>query len=175
MKIKTPVYTQIIPTPLGDMAAYATEKGLCFLKFADQTKGEKIAQQVLKSLNANLINEENSVLAQTRRELGEYFDGSRQTFDTPLHIVGTDFQQYVWQTLQTIAYGKTLSYGEEAKQMQQASAVRAVANANGRNRISIIIPCHRVIGSNGSLTGYGGGLERKQWLLDFEQRTLAEG
>lgn len=175
MKTKTIVYTQTISTPLGDMAAYATEKGLCFLKFANQTKGKKIVQQVLKSLNADLINEENAVLAQTRRELDEYFNGSRRTFDTSLHIVGTDFQRRVWRTLQTIAYGKTLSYGDEAKQMQQANAARAVANANGRNRISIIIPCHRVIGSNGSLTGYGGGLERKQWLLDFEQRILAEG
>lgn len=169
---KTKVYTQIINTPLGEMGAYATDKGLFVLKFSDKGKGEKILQQVLKVLNATLLNEENSIIVQTRRELTEYFNGDRQTFQIPLYIVGTDFQKQVWQTIQNIPYGKTISYGEEAKQMKQASAVRAIANANGRNRISIIIPCHRIIGSDGSLTGYGGGLDRKKWLLEFEKKQV---
>lgn len=166
---KTRVYTQVINTPIGEMRAYATNKGLCFLKFSDKEKSEKILQHVLKTLHATSINEENAIIAQTRQEITEYFNAKRQTFQIPLHVVGTHFQKQVWKTLQTIPYGKTLSYSEEAKQMQQASAVRAVANANGRNRISIIIPCHRIIGSDGSLTGYSGGIERKKWLLEFEK------
>lgn len=166
---QTTIYTQTINTPLGDMVAYATDNGLCFLKFSDQEKSEKILQQLLKNLNGTLKMAENNVLIQTRQELAEYFAGRRQTFQTPLHIVGTDFQQTVWNTLRTISYGNTISYGEQAKRMQKGNAVRAVANANGHNRISIIIPCHRVIGSNGALTGYAGGLERKKWLLAFEK------
>jgi methylated-DNA-[protein]-cysteine S-methyltransferase len=107
-------------------------------------------------------------LPETARQLREYFAGTRREFDLPLRMQGTDFQQRAWQVLTQIPYGATWSYGEQAKHLNNPNASRAVGLANGRNPISIIVPCHRVIGSNGSLTGYGGGLERKQWLLAHE-------
>lgn len=104
-----------------------------------------------------------------REQLVAYFNGSLTQFDLPLQIQGTDFQQRVWQALKTIPYGTTVSYGELAQQMGQPKASRAVGLANGRNPLAIVVPCHRVIGANGKLTGYGGGLERKQWLLNHER------
>jgi methylated-DNA-[protein]-cysteine S-methyltransferase len=110
-------------------------------------------------------------LLEVMRQLDEYFAGERTAFDLPLAPAGTPFQREVWAALQTIPYGTTRSYGELADQIGRPGASRAVGLANGRNPISIVIPCHRVIGSNGTLTGYGGGLERKQWLLDLERGT----
>jgi methylated-DNA-[protein]-cysteine S-methyltransferase len=104
-----------------------------------------------------------------RTQLGEYFAGTRQEFDVPLHARGTAFQQRVWQALRDIPYGETASYGETAAAIGAPTASRAVGLANGQNPISIVVPCHRVIGANGSLTGYGGGLEAKQWLLAHER------
>jgi methylated-DNA-[protein]-cysteine S-methyltransferase len=107
-------------------------------------------------------------LPQAVRQLGEYFAGNRLDFDLPLRLQGTEFQQRVWRALTEIPYGATWSYGELAKRIGNPNASRAVGLANGRNPISILVPCHRVIGADGSLTGYGGGLERKQWLLAHE-------
>jgi methylated-DNA-[protein]-cysteine S-methyltransferase len=107
-------------------------------------------------------------LATAVRQLSEYFAGTRRTFDLPLRLQGTDFQKRVWQELTEIPYGQTWSYGELAKRIDNPSASRAVGLANGRNPISILVPCHRVIGADGSLTGYGGGLDRKRWLLAHE-------
>lgn len=104
-------------------------------------------------------------------QLTEYFAGDRTEFDLPLRPIGTDFQQRVWRALCDIPFGKTWSYGELAMHIGSPTASRAVGLANGRNPISIVIPCHRVIGANGSMTGYGGGIERKRWLLDFERGT----
>lgn len=108
------------------------------------------------------------VLVATAAQLEQYFDGERHAFDLPLAPVGTEFQLRVWEGLRAIPYGATISYGELAQRVGNAKAVRAVGLANGRNPISIIVPCHRVVGANGSLTGYGGGLERKRFLLDLE-------
>ena len=107
-------------------------------------------------------------LAQTARQLSEYFAGRRREFDLPLRLQGTVFQKRVWQELTEIPYGTTWSYGQLAKRLGNPNASRAVGLANGQNPISILVPCHRVIGADGSLTGYGGGLERKQWLLTHE-------
>jgi methylated-DNA-[protein]-cysteine S-methyltransferase len=107
-------------------------------------------------------------LPEAVRQLTEYFAGERREFDLPLRLQGTAFQQRVWQELAKIPYGVTWSYGELAKRISKPSASRAVGLANGRNPISILVPCHRVIGADGSLTGYGGGLERKRWLLAHE-------
>jgi methylated-DNA-[protein]-cysteine S-methyltransferase len=109
---------------------------------------------------------------ETKRQLTAYFAGSLTEFDLPLQMQGTVFQQRVWEALKTIPYGTTLSYGALAQQIGQPKASRAVGLANGRNPVSIIVPCHRVIGANGKLTGYGGGIERKQWLLNHERLTL---
>lgn len=108
-------------------------------------------------------------------QLAEYFDGGRTTFDVPLELGGTAFQRTVWAALRSIPYGETVSYGELAERIGRATASRAVGLANGRNPVSIIVPCHRVVGSTGDLTGYGGGVERKRYLLDFEHRHAAGG
>ena len=107
--------------------------------------------------------------AVTRQQLSDYFTGALTQFDLPLSPQGTPFQKRVWAALKTIPYGATLSYGELAQQIGQPQAARAVGLANGRNPVSIIVPCHRVVGANGKLTGYGGGVERKQWLLNHER------
>ncbi|PZO53348.1 MAG: cysteine methyltransferase [Alphaproteobacteria bacterium] len=112
---------------------------------------------------------EDKIIDAARRQLDQYFAGKRREFDLPLAPQGTVFQQSVWAALQTIPYGATRSYGQQAAAIGKPAAVRAVGLANGRNPISIVIPCHRVIGANGSLTGYGGGVERKKLLLDLEQ------
>ncbi len=107
------------------------------------------------------------------KQLDEYFAGTRIEFDLPLKAVkGTDFQKAAWQALTTIPYGETISYGEQAKRMKNPKAVRAVGGANGKNPFSIVVPCHRVIGANGTLTGYTGGMNRKEWLLEFERSIL---
>ena len=110
-----------------------------------------------------------AVLAEAARQLAEYFDGDRREFDLPLALDGTAFQRTVWEALLRIGYGETVSYGELADQIGRPTAARAVGLANGRNPVSIIVPCHRVVGSDGSLTGYGGGLGNKRRLLDLEQ------
>jgi len=112
------------------------------------------------------------LLRRAAHQLDEYFAGTLQTFDLPLRPQGTEFQQAVWKALQDIPYGETASYGELARKIGQPTASRAVGLANGRNPISIVIPCHRVVGANGSLVGYGGGVERKRTLLDLEQERL---
>ena len=111
-----------------------------------------------------------ATLAEAARQLAEYFAGQRTGFELPLATGGTEFQRRVWAALRDIPYGETISYGELARRIGSASASRAVGLANGRNPVSIIVPCHRVVGSNGSLTGYGGGLDRKRFLLGLEQR-----
>ena len=118
--------------------------------------------------NEKISNNIPEVLEDCVLQLNEYFNGNRKQFSLKLNPIGTAFQQRVWQTLQTIPYGKTISYLELSKQLGDIKAIRAVANANGKNPLWIIIPCHRVIGSDGSLTGYAGGTNRKQWLLEHE-------
>lgn len=111
--------------------------------------------------------------AAIREQLAEYFTGTRQEFTVPLKLSGTPFQQRVWQELMRIPFGQTISYAEQARRIGQPTASRAVGHANSRNPISILVPCHRVIGANGKLTGYAGGLNRKKWLLDWERRIVS--
>ena len=120
-------------------------------------------------LNAGYTEMTSEIIEETRRQLDEYFRHERQAFDIPLLTAGTEFQKSVWNSLMEIPYGQTITYGELATRLGKPAALRAVANANGANAISIIIPCHRVIGSNNTLTGYGGGLEAKKFLLELEQ------
>jgi len=158
-----------LETPLGTMFACATEQGICLLEFTDRKMLETEFKTLAKRLNANIIQGDNQHFEMLKKELEEYFDGGRKEFTVPLFTPGTEFQQSVWNLLQTIPYGATRSYKQQAIALSRPEAIRAVANANGMNRISIIIPCHRVIGEDGNLTGYGGGLWRKKWLLDFEK------
>lgn len=159
-----------LETPIGTMFAAAVPEGICLLEYTDRKMLPTELKALTKHYNATILQGDNPHFATLKTQLEEYFSGSRRVFDVPLAMPGTAFQQAVWQELLTIPYGITCSYAEQAEHLGKPAAVRAVANANGMNRISIIVPCHRVIGSDGSLTGYGGGLWRKQWLLDLERK-----
>lgn len=171
-KYKNVVSVTRIPTPLGPMMAGATDKGICLLEFTDRRMLETQVIRLKKYLKAEIIPGKNPHFDLLEEELNAYFDGTLKSFTVPLETPGTDFQQQVWQELQNIPYGRTRSYKEQAEALNNPGAVRAVAKANGDNRIAIIIPCHRVVGSDGSLTGYGGGIWRKQRMLDLESKTL---
>jgi len=158
-----------LTTPIGPMFVCATDQGICLLEFVDRRMLETEFEDLQRRLKTTIINGENQHIIQLKADLDEYFAGQRQYFTVPLHSPGTDFQNQVWQVLQTIPYGQTASYQEQAIKLDNPKAVRAVARANGMNRIAIVIPCHRVIGKDGSLVGYAGGLERKKWLLEHEK------
>lgn len=150
-------------SPVGDLYLIASETGLRALYF------RRPAGELLKSLEGNT--QEVKILAKTVKQLEEYFAGRRRDFDLPLEAIGTDFQKKVWSELAKIPYGKTCSYSDVAKKIKNGKAVRAVGTANGRNPISIIVPCHRVIAADGTLGGYGGGLPNKTILLEIEKNS----
>ena len=159
-------------TPLGPMLAGAAPQGICLLEFYDRPMLETQLTSLEKRFRARLLPGPSMHLDNLRRELDLYFQGRLKEFKVPLVMAGTEFQKKVWQALQTIPYGQTRSYKQQANLIGQPKAVRAVGRANGDNRIAIIIPCHRVIGENSQLIGYGGGLWRKRFLLDLEQKNL---
>lgn len=157
-----------IPTPVGTMLAGATDEGVCLLEFTDRRMLETQLKRLRQIFKADLLPGVNKHFEVLDRELKEYFNGILKHFTVPLVLTGTPFQEKVWRELLRIPYGVTRSYKKQAESIGAPNAVRAVARANGDNRIAIIIPCHRVIGENGKLTGYGGGLWRKQFLLNLE-------
>lgn len=161
-----------IETMLGTMIACANEHGICLLEFSDRKALPTELKSISEYFKANIIQGENPHFITLEEELKAYFEGTRTRFSVPLSPVGTNFQKEVWKVLQEIPYGTTRTYQEQADILGNRKSVRAVANANGLNKISIIIPCHRVIGSNGHLTGYGGGIWRKQKLLELEKAIL---
>ena len=163
------IYSTRFDSPLGPMFACAVEQGICLLEFSDRKMLETELKFLTQKLKAQIIPGASKHFDQLQAEIAEYFEGKRQQFTVPLSTPGTEFQHQVWDMLRTIPYGTTRSYKQQAIKLRKPEAIRAVAGANGMNRIAIIIPCHRVIGEDGSLTGYGGGLFRKQWLLDFER------
>jgi methylated-DNA-[protein]-cysteine S-methyltransferase len=148
--------TRIVSSPVGAVELVASVAGLARVSFVDGG----ISHENLMS---------NVHLDAAERQLGEYFAGKRRSFDLVLAPRGTPFQMAAWEVLRTIPFGSTMTYGEQAAAMGNPRAVRAVGGANGRNPLAIVVPCHRVIGANGQLTGYANGVERKRWLLDFEQ------
>jgi O-6-methylguanine DNA methyltransferase len=152
------VVTTTIASPIGPLIAGATDDGICLLEFGGPRS------------NGHGTPGRHRFLDQLRSELGDYFAGALSRFTVPLVVRGTPFQETVWQALLRIPFGKTRSYADVARTIGAAKASRAVGHANGQNRICILIPCHRVIASGGSLGGYGGGLDRKQFLLDLERR-----
>ncbi len=156
-----------IPSPVGELPAFASDYGLCGLLWpnSDVTRVAANADHVELA--------EQPIFARLAIQLGEYFAGTRQQFDLPLDAVGTEFQCAVWNALREIPFGKTRTYTELAAIVGRPDAVRAVGAANGKNPISIVIPCHRVIGANGSLTGFAGGLEAKRFLLEHESARSA--
>ena len=157
-------------TPIGLLRLSGTAHGLTGLYMEKHWHGPEDAEQLG-------WRRDDALFTEARAQLADYFAGRRTTFDLRVDreaLGGTAFQRRVWAELEKIPFGVTISYGELAKRIGNVNAVRAVGLANGRNPISIIVPCHRVIGANGTLTGYGGGLERKQWLLDFERGGVFE-
>ena len=151
------------------MIAVASDRGLALCEFVDRPMLPTQMRRV-GSLFGAVVPREHLVLEQTQRELDEYFSGKRETFTLPLVLDGSTFQMSVWRELQKIPFGSTTSYDAIATRLQRPGAARAVGRANGDNRIAIIVPCHRVINADGSLSGYGGGKPRKRWLLDHERR-----
>jgi AraC family transcriptional regulator of adaptative response/methylated-DNA-[protein]-cysteine methyltransferase len=164
------IVTGIIETPLGTMVAGSTENGICLLEFTDRRMLNTEYKIISKYLKDEISEGCNIHIENITRELAEYFEGKRKVFGVPLVFTGTDFQKSVWNELLRIPFGTTRSYKRQAEALGDTSSIRAVANANGMNKISIVVPCHRVIGENGHLTGYGGGLWRKKWLIDHEKR-----
>ena len=177
------LFRAILPTPLGEMLALASDEGLCALEFTT-VKGRASGEERLTRLEARLerwfpaheiLEGETPTIARTRLWLDEYFDGTAADIgDLPLDMRGAPFEQQVWTALRTIPPGQTTSYGAIAQALGSPGASRAVGAANGANPVAIIVPCHRVIGSSGSLTGYGGGLDRKTWLIEHERRWRTE-
>ncbi|QRK08218.1 methylated-DNA--[protein]-cysteine S-methyltransferase [Archangium violaceum] len=158
------LFTTTMKSPVGPLRLYATEGALTGI-YMENHKGAPVLVASER--------EDHPVLLAARRQLEEYFAGERVSFDVPLEPVGTPFQKSVWAVLREIPLGVTWSYGELARRLGRASAARAVGAANGRNPISIIVPCHRVVGTDGKLTGYAGGVPTKQWLLEHERRIQA--
>jgi AraC family transcriptional regulator of adaptative response/methylated-DNA-[protein]-cysteine methyltransferase len=163
------ITTKRIETELGVMVAGAIDEGICLLEFSDRRMLPTEYRDLERYFKAEIAEGEHPHLEMLTRQIGDYFEGRLKEFSLPLVTPGTEFQKTVWKELMKIPYGTTRSYWEQSIALGKPESVRAVANANGMNRISIIIPCHRVIGSDGHLTGYGGGLKRKRWLLDHEK------
>ncbi len=169
-----PLTIDFIDSPLGPLMAAADDTGLFLLEFTDRRRIGSQLGSWSAMFGRPLVPGEHRLFEPLRRQLAEYFEARRRSFDLPVRIAGTPFQERVWNALLTIPYGEVRSYREIAKVIDAPRAVRAVGRANGANRISIIIPCHRVVGADGSIVGYGGGPRRKEWLLALErgERTL---
>lgn len=157
-----------LDTPLGPMLAIADNNALYLLEFVDRRGLEREIERLRIKTKSAIIPGETNPIASIKNELTAYFKGKAKTFNTPLNFLGSPFQQGVWTELLRIPYGETRSYLDQATAMGKPSACRAVANANGANQIAIVIPCHRIINSNGDLGGYGGGIQRKKWLIAHE-------
>ncbi len=158
-----------LDTPLGPMLAIADEKALYLLEFMERRGLEREIERLRIRTKSAIIPGSTEIIASIEKELKSYFEGGLKVFKTPLHLLGSPFQKLVWETLLTIPYGETRSYGHQARALGKPSAFRAVANANGANQIAIVIPCHRIINTNGDFGGYGGGLPRKKWLIHHER------
>ncbi|OGT39937.1 MAG: hypothetical protein A3E81_02120 [Gammaproteobacteria bacterium RIFCSPHIGHO2_12_FULL_36_30] len=160
----------LIDTKLGQMIAIADEKYLYLLEFTDCKKCDREIKNLKNEVRSNIVSGKNIILKKIEKELKNYFSGKDFNFTTPMKLIGSDFQKNVWKTLQKISPGKTQSYLDTAKAIKKPKAFRAVANANGANKLAIIIPCHRVINTDGKMGGYAGGIARKEWLLAHEKK-----
>ena len=157
-------HTTTMDSPVGELRLIAGENGLRAILWGAED-AERIA-----SIDDELVQGTTPVLDEAISQLEEYFAGTRREFDLPLDPAGTEFQQSAWMVLRTIPYGTTISYGQQAEQLGDPNKARAVGAANGKNPLSIVVPCHRVVGSNGHLTGFAAGIDVKSWLLDHERQ-----
>ena len=164
------VFYRELESSLGKLIAGATGQGCCLLEFQDRGGLENIKCRIQKRHSLEMTGSPKAVLDQLEFEVNQYFNGLLKTFSVPLDLKGTPFQMKVWRQLLGIPYGQTKSYSEVARAMGKPLACRAVGRANGQNPVAIVVPCHRVISSDGTLGGYGGGLWRKEYLLDLENR-----
>ncbi len=169
LAMETPIIRTNYESPLGTMILFSYKGRLCLCDWCNGQRTELNQRRVTRHLKAPVEDGMSDVLNVAICQLDEYFKRRRKSFNVPFMLIGTDFQRMVWSSLANIPYGHTLSYGEQSRRLGMPKSVRAVANADGSNPISIILPCHRVVGSDNSLTGYGGGLEVKQQLLDMEK------
>lgn len=167
---KTPIemFRGTVKAPFGILTVVASDKGVRFCMFAQDAHPKSFEGLVIKD-DAN-----HPMVKEALKQLREYFDGARKKFDLKLDLQGTEFQVAAWKSLAKVPYGKTASYAQQAASIGRPKAVRAIGGANGRNPVAVILPCHRIIGADGSLTGFGGGLPVKVWLLEHEQRVLAK-
>lgn len=161
-------------TKIGDLILGSFDNKLCLLDFRYRKMRKRVDNRIKNGLNVDFIEKDDPILEQTRKELDEYLNGERKEFDIPLLMVGSDFQKSVWDALMKVPYGTTSTYLALAKEINNEKAVRAVANANGADAIGVIIPCHRIIGSDGKLVGYGGGVPVKKRLLKLEKANFNE-
>ena len=166
------LHRAIIDTPIGEMLALASDEGLCALEFDSQSRHDRLNARLRRWFPPHeIVDRETPTLSRTRDWLTAYFDGAgADTAGLPLDMRGAEFELRVWAALRQIPAGGVSTYGAIARQLGSSTASRAVGAANGANPVGIIVPCHRVIGSSGNLTGYGGGLHRKEWLLNHEAR-----
>lgn len=165
------MHSSTIESPVGDLTLVAQADTLIAVLWPDEPDGRvrfAVEPAIAQSLG------DHPILASAASQLDEYFAGSRQTFDLALDPSGTEFQRQVWWALADVPYGETSTYGKQAAHIGRPAAVRAVGSANGRNPLSIVLPCHRIVGADGRLTGFAGGLDTKRWLLDHESRISAE-
>lgn len=160
-------YYRTMPSPVGVLKIVGSDKGIAGILWEQERAGR------VPHLQAGLLEQEHPILTEAETQLTEYFSGTRTSFDLPLDLIGTDFNKKVWHALLTIPYGETRTYGQIAERIGAPTASRAVGTANGRNPVSIVAPCHRVIGANGTLTGFAGGLETKAYLLRLEAGDLS--
>lgn len=167
------IQTLRYPAPCGEMILGSYGDKLCLCNWVEEKHPGRVDKRLRTLLKAGYEEAPSPVIEEAVRQLDEYFRKERTVFDVPLLFAGRDFQERVWRLLLDIPYGQTISYGEMARRLGMPTAVRAVANANGANALSIFVPCHRVIGSNRSLTGYGGGIEAKKFLLELEKSNLS--
>ncbi len=168
-----PLHSATIDSPVGPLTVVASTAGVRAVLWPDDDAA-RVPGATPADSDSAVSAAVRDTIEQVALQLAEYFDGVRTDFDVPLDPVGTEFQRAAWRALRQIPYGETVSYGEQAAQMGDRNKARAVGAANGRNPISIIVPCHRVVGSNGSLTGFAGGVETKQFLLDHERRVSGQ-
>ncbi|KTD08978.1 Ada protein (O6-methylguanine-DNA methyltransferase) [Legionella gratiana] len=169
-KYPTVLKASWIDSPLGPILAIANNDALYLLEFVDRHGLEHEIEKVKQKMKATIIPGNTPPINSIEKELQEYFAGHLKKFNTPIKRIGSPFQKMAWHALTSIPYGETRSYAEQAQAIGKPTAYRAIANANGANQLAIIVPCHRIINSSGSLGGYGGGIARKQWLIEHEKK-----
>ncbi len=168
------IHTEIYASPHGELILGSYQDQLCLCDWKYRKSRELIDRRIQTGLKASFVEAESMVNEESKKQLMQYFNGEREEFDIPIRLVGSDFQKRVWESLLEIPYGKTLSYARLSERLGDKKAIRAVARANGDNAFSIIVPCHRILGSDGGLVGYAGGLRTKQKLLQLESASLQQ-